>query len=218
MNVLLTSLSHCLLLSRCLLLCMTKDAGELNLNASNGMHEAAPEAAPDDIVGEAGNKAASVLNRMQSFFPDNDANAISFEEGDVALQPPADGSAETANVEEASSSGSTATANSCCINFKSGQFKMYLCKNAESTHHDCTFALCPDCYDDKNMNSQSGRRATNSTYGRRNKRARTDPKECNHEDVISLKTCDTASYFSASHMEDMGVKMCVECRKSIPPQ
>ena len=181
---------------------MKKDAGELNTNASNGTHEAA---AP-------GNEAASVVNRMQSMFQNNDAsvNSVSFEED----------STETANVEDASSSvanGSTATAN-CCINFKSGEFKMYLCKNAESTHHDCTFALCPDCYDGKNMNLQTGRRATNSTYGRRNKRARTDPKECNHDDVISLKTCDTASYFSAGHMEDTGVKMCVECRKNIPPQ
>ena len=183
---------------------MTKDAGELDRNTSNGTNEAA---APGD-------EAASVVNRMQSMFRNNNAsvNSVSFEED----------STETATVEDASSSvanGSTATAN-CCINFKSGQFKMYLCKHAQSTNHECTFALCPACYDGKNMNSQSGRRATNSVYGRGNKRARTDrdPNECNHDDLLSFKTCDTRSDFSATHMDKTGVKMCVECRKNIPPQ
>ena len=140
-------------------------------------------------------------------------NATAVEEGSAAEDTVVPNAEDTA-VQD------SATAN-CCIDFKNGGFKMYLCQNAQKSEHECTFALCPDCYDDKNMTNARAGRATTSAYGGRlNKRARTaerDPKECRH-DLVSLKTFEDKKDFTADRMDLIGVKMCVQCSRTIPPQ
>jgi hypothetical protein len=213
---------------------MPKSDGELNPNNDASDRTSFEHEEEDEEEAARAKGADEAIGQMQALFVNNGANSVSFEQGEVAGQRPgAEDSNETTAVEEGSAAEDTvvpnaedtavqdsATAN-CCIDFKNGGFKMYLCQNAQKSEHECTFALCPDCYDDKNMTNARAGRATTSAYGGRlNKRARTaerDPKECRH-DLVSLKTFEDKKDFTADRMDLIGVKMCVQCRRTIPPQ
>lgn len=179
----------------------------------------------------------SVTKNNGEIDSDNGTNTVSVDQGpgvtahDSETEESNDPipSNETSIVEESSSNDieDTDVLNATgpgCIDFKNGGFRMYLCKNAQySLHeHECSFALCPECFDDKNANNVCSGRASTSAYAvRPNKRPRTtggrDPKECHH-DPVSLMTFDTKSDFTQERMDKIGVKRCVECSRTIPPQ